>query len=79
MKFCKDCKWFELNTNFDYKDLQLKFAWCDNPHNLIYYTDLVSGKKSVKRSTECCKDQRNINWLGSVIVQVCGKTGRWFE
>lgn len=79
MKLCKDCRWHELNTDMFDKDAQMKFSICENPKNMIYYTDLVTGTDKVRRDLECCRDQRDINWLGSVIIRVCGRSARWFE
>jgi len=79
MKLCKDCKWNELDTESHDEYKQVQYARCDNPKNLIYYVDPVSGADMVRRDITLCRDQRSVNWLGAIVMRVCGTRGRWYE
>lgn len=81
MKFCKDCKWCKVN------DLGIEFAECHAPKNYkikrFETCSQVSGEVIVRKSKELiysyCSTQRMWGWFMNLGVNMCGRSGKWFE
>lgn len=69
MKYCNNCKWHELNTEWNEPKYQAKYARCSNPNTM----------ENEFRKKEC-SDLRTGNFLTLFLFkQLCGKKARYFE
>lgn len=66
MKPCIECKWQIKNS-------------CENPKNISYYYDLVTGKKELIFYFSSCYSHRGEGWIACRLLGLCGREGRWFE
>ncbi len=66
MKFCKDCKHYDLTIG----------CYCVRPTG---ETELVHGSKKI-RDSECKEERRDSTFLEFLTMKRrCGKVGRYFE
>ena len=65
VKLCKDCKHF-LNDKKGFEKCNKKVG-----------NDLVTGEPI--SNVIYCSSHRKFDWLGAILSNACGKSGRWFE
>ena len=76
-KLCRDCKWCSVSDTGD------EFAKCRAPQNIEMRKKLnpLTGVYSTVKGwhLEYCEILRNQSWFNSVMINYCGRSGRWFE
>ena len=71
-KLCKDCKHHR-------KGLAPEFSKCRAPQNIRQIIKLIDGIPRTEYRWDFCSTQREDGWLSSLMINTCGKRGKWFE
>ena len=76
MKLCKDCKWVVVGVSGE------EYAKCSYPKsqgNKAKSGAKLTGFEYASTAGDYCHLSRDEGYIGSWILNYCGRRGRWFE